>query len=171
MRGIDYEAMYRYSAARPRLTTALHLADVASVVLTVLSFIALIVFSFIGGGFILSLKYLLFAAVPFILVSLFRHFFNAPRPSELFELEKIGLLYGVNKKGRSFPSRHVFSSFIIGTLLIPELPVLGAVIIALGVLIATSRVLLGIHFIRDVVTGAVIGALSGLIGDLFIAFI
>ena len=37
----------------------------------------------------------------------------------------------------------------------------------MGLALAASRVLLGIHFIRDVLCGALVGVISGLIGIFF----
>ena len=50
-------------------------------------------------------------AVSFVLVSLFRKFYSAPRPYEILDIQP---LIKKNTKGKSFPSRHVFSVFMIG---------------------------------------------------------
>ena len=44
----------------------------------------------------------------------------------------------------------------------------GIAAIILGVYLAVERVLLGIHFVKDTAVGAVIGAISGLIGILIL---
>ena len=99
--------------------------------------------------------------VPFLAVSALRRVINAPRPYELYgfyaEPPK-------KKRGCSFPSRHAYSVFAIGTAACLASPVLGAVLLIFGVLLCTARVLLGIHFIRDVLAGAVIGATATLLG-------
>jgi membrane-associated phospholipid phosphatase len=46
----------------------------------------------------------------------------------------------------------------------PVLPILSSVLLILGIALAASRVLLGIHFLRDVIAGAAIGIASGGIG-------
>ena len=68
------------------------------------------------------------------------------------------------KKGKGFPSRHVFSLFLITVMSFPVLPILSSVLLILGIALAVSRVLLGIHFLRDVIAGAAIGIASGGIG-------
>ena len=62
-----------------------------------------------------------------------------------------------NKTGESMPSRHVFSAFVIGVTVIPINPIISVVCIICGVFIAITRVALGVHFIRDVIAGALIG--------------
>lgn len=103
--------------------------------------------------------------IPFVLVSLLRHFINAPRPYELYGFYNTP---PKNKRGRSFPSRHAFSAFAIGTLLCAYIPALGVIILFLGLILCALRVLLGIHFVRDVLAGALIGIISSLIGLLII---
>ncbi|EDS71733.1 PAP2 family protein [Anaerofustis stercorihominis DSM 17244] len=109
------------------------------------------------------IRLILSTLIPFMLLSIFRKVFDAKRPYEIFDIKPI-----LNKdtKGKSFPSRHVFSAFVIGTsglfIYIPY----GTLIIILGVLLAIIRVIGGVHFIKDVSVGALIGILSALIGML-----
>ncbi len=102
----------------------------------------------------------------FLVVTLARRFIDAKRPYELFPFYKEA---PKAKKGRSFPSRHTFSIFAIGTALCYFGAAVGIIILALGVLLAVCRVLLGYHFIRDTVAGAVIGTISGGLAILFLA--
>ena len=53
----------------------------------------------------------LIPAVSFVLVSLFRRWYSAGRPYELLDITP---LIPKDTRGKSFPSRHVFSDFIIG---------------------------------------------------------
>ena len=99
--------------------------------------------------------------VPFVALSLGRRAIDAPRPFEAYGLEP---LIPKESRGEGFPSRHVFSIFVIGTSLAYLCPPLGAVILALGVLLAAARVVSGVHFLRDVLVGAIIGILSAVIG-------
>ena len=61
-------------------------------------------------------------AVSFLLVSAFRKHYNAKRPYELY-----GFVPLIKKetKGKSFPSRHVFSIFVIGSSVIWFYPMAG----------------------------------------------
>ncbi len=113
------------------------------------------------GEYRTALSVLLITGVPFALVTLLRRILHAPRPYDLY-----GFCDTPPKKraSGSFPSRHVFSAFSVGTLFcFFSLPA-GISLLLLGVLIALCRVFLGIHFPRDVVAGALIGVLSSVIG-------
>lgn len=100
-------------------------------------------------------------AVSFAGVSVFRKIWNAPRP-----YEKFGISPALKKetKGKSFPSRHVFSVFVIAVTAYYLYPAAGAALAAAGIVMALLRVLLGVHEPRDVAAGALVGIVSGLIG-------
>lgn len=101
--------------------------------------------------------------VSFLLLSLLRNVINAKRPYEVFDLEPI---IPKTTEGKSFPSRHVFSIFVIGMtfLYVLEPPVFGVIILVLGVVLGIIRVISGVHFPRDVIAGALLGILAGVIG-------
>lgn len=104
------------------------------------------------------------AAVPaagFVLLSVFRAKLNAPRPYECFETAPV---IEKNTKGKSFPSRHVFSAFIIAFTAAWYWPAAGGALAVCGTLLAVTRVLGGVHFIRDVAAGAAAGIGLGLAG-------
>ncbi len=155
----------KYVYRRNKLKLFLKTVSEISVLLFLGAFGALSVLSFLGS-WVYGLKMLVFMAVPFLLVSVARKLFNTKRPYEVYDfyLEKPR-----SKKGESFPSRHVFSAFLIATLFYTfSLPV-AIVLAAFGALLALSRVLLGIHFPSDVIAGAVIGILSGILGILLLS--
>ena len=144
----------------PKLALLLKIVSVISVILTVFAYAAILFHAFYQSRKE-GLTILLPTAIPFILVTILRRIINAPRPYEIYDFYKIK---PKEKSGRSFPSRHVFSAFVIGvTSLIYSLE-LGLLVLIFGAFLAAARVLLGIHFMRDVIAGAVIGAISGLIG-------
>src|ERR1700680_2258911 len=58
----------------------------------------------------------------------------------------------------SFPSGHARSAFAIAIPLCIFYPQLQAALLALSVSIAVSRVILGMHFVSDVVVGSLLGA-------------
>ena len=106
-------------------------------------------------------KVTLVPAISFILVSIFRKLINAPRPYEKFDIPPV---LEKDTKGKSFPSRHVFSIFVIAVTIFYSHPGPGIVIALMGVLMAFIRVYGGVHEPRDVIAGAVIGLLCGFIG-------
>ena len=112
----------------------------------------IIILAFIYG--IINTIYLKVVLVPlcvFVTVSIFRKLFNLQRP---YEKMKITPLIPKDKKGQSFPSRHVASGFIISMAFLYVNPILGIIFIVISFLIALTRVLSGVHFIKDVIAGA-----------------
>ena len=109
----------------------------------------------------LTLRLILTCGVPFVLLSAVRHVLDLPRPFEIYDLEP---LLPRETPGRSFPSRHVFSIFVIGTCFCYLEPWIGWTLIALGAVLSALRVASAVHFERDVLAGAAFGILSGVIG-------
>lgn len=106
-------------------------------------------------------RVLLAPMISFILVSIFRTYLNAPRPYEVADTDPI---IKKDTKGKSFPSRHVFSVFVIATTLFYISKPLGIFLMVIGFILAILRVVGGVHFPRDVIAGALIGILSGFLG-------
>lgn len=104
---------------------------------------------------------LLIPAVSFIVVSIFRSYINFSRPYEQLDIEPI---IKKDTVGNSFPSRHVFSVFVIAMTLYYISKPLGLTLMLVGLLISLIRVIGGVHFPRDVIAGAIIGILSGILG-------
>jgi membrane-associated phospholipid phosphatase len=105
---------------------------------------------------------LLVPGISFVLVSIFRNWYDAPRPYEIPGAKPP--LIKKDAPGKSFPSRHIFSIFVIAVTFFWVWPVPGILIGIAGVLLAWSRVAGGVHFPRDVIAGALIGVFSGVIG-------
>jgi membrane-associated phospholipid phosphatase len=102
--------------------------------------------------------------VPFIsfcAVTVFRRVYNAPRPYEKFGIPPV---IDKDTQGKSFPSRHVFSVFVIAATIFVEHHGAGLMLAIVGVALAAIRVLGGVHEPRDVIAGACVGILAGLIG-------
>ncbi|MDO4943218.1 MAG: phosphatase PAP2 family protein [Lachnospiraceae bacterium] len=97
----------------------------------------------------------------FVLLSVFRDWYDAPRPYEKLDIEPI---IKKDTKGHSFPSRHVFSAFMIDMVIFPLSKVAGIVYFVIAVLIACIRVLGGVHFPKDVIVGALAGIIGWFIG-------
>ena len=132
----------------------------AIVVCTAYSFLVRLV-TMIESEPLRVLSLFVITGVPFVIVSLLRLVINLPRPYDVLEFYDAP---PKKKSGRSFPSRHVFSVFVIAVALMPMNVFTGCSLLLLGVVLAVVRVLLGLHYIRDVVAGALIGIASGSIG-------
>lgn len=100
------------------------------------------------------LPLLLIPAVSFILVTVLRKRLDAKRPYQIYNYEPI---LTKKKDGQSFPSRHVFSIFMIAMSVFVLNTMGGVLFLILGCLLALSRVLGGVHFPRDVIAGALMG--------------
>ena len=110
-----------------------------------------------------ALKIALVLLVPLLLVSLVRALVKAPRPFEVYGIEPPK---GRHSKGRSFPSRHAHCAFAVASVMLFYQPVFGALLFAVGLSAALARVFMGLHFPRDVITGALTGTVSSLLGML-----
>ncbi|SFC24153.1 PAP2 superfamily protein [Alkalibacterium subtropicum] len=104
---------------------------------------------------------LLVPAISYVLVSIFRKVIDAPRP---YEVTGNTPIIKKEAEGNSFPSRHVFSAFVIATTLYFISNPLGILLMAAGSILAVLRVIGGVHYPRDVIAGAIIGILSGILG-------
>jgi undecaprenyl-diphosphatase len=61
----------------------------------------------------------------------------------------------------SFPSGHALNAFTAGSLVALSFPVLAIPVLALAVSMAASRVVLGLHWLSDVLVSALAGTLIG----------
>ena len=92
-------------------------------------------------------RVLLVPAVTFVLVSLFRRKFNAPRPYEKWPVKP---LIPKDTKGNSFPSRHVFSIYIIAMAAWYVCLPLGVILCVAGVFLAAARVMWNPELLGDI---------------------
>lgn len=90
----------------------------------------------------------------FVLLSAFRSWYSAKRPYEVWNIRP---LLEKDTKGKSFPSRHVFSAFMIASVCITYMPYVGMAAMVVAGILAWIRVIAGVHFTKDVLAGAVVG--------------
>lgn len=100
-------------------------------------------------------------AAGFIVVSAFRSLYNAPRP---YEVSGNPPLIDKRTKGKSFPSRHTFSMFMIAFTWMTWCMPIGIALALCGCILGSSRVLLGIHYARDVIAGIAAAGACALLG-------
>lgn len=148
-----------------RLSSFLHLLSHAVSLLCVLVLGFDLAFLALGGEYADAAVIAASLFVGFVLVSLVRKAIDAPRPYELYGFYEDK---PKEREGRSFPSRHAYSAFSIATAAFSVHPLLGGAFILLASLMCASRVLLGIHFIRDVVCGALLGIIAGGVALIFV---
>lgn len=102
------------------------------------------------------IKTLLIPSAGFLLVSGLRILADRPRPYERFGLAPV---IPKDTKGRSFPSRHVFSAAIIAAAFFvqqePWLSSAGVLLFVCALLLGALRVIAGVHFVSDVAAALV----------------
>lgn len=113
------------------------------------------------------LRAVLVPLISFLAVTLFRRLCGRKRPYEVWDAPP---LIPKGTKGNSFPSRHVFSVYIIGMTVLWIFPPAGVAILAAGAFLAAVRVIARVHFVRDVIAGAALGIGLGWIGFFLIPF-
>lgn len=134
------------------------LLNIAITGITIIIYAVCLSFLFNEGDYLPLTKALVIPLFGYIVCTVLRIVINAPRPYEKEEVDNL-----LNKKttGKSFPSRHVFSIFIIAMTCFYYIPVFGIILYVLGVVLAILRVLSHVHYIRDVVCGAILAIAVG----------
>lgn len=144
---------------------AINAVNNAITFLVYIAFVLLLLYELINKNFSCLIRILLTAGIPFAAVSVFRRFCNAKRPYEKFDYKPA---LHKDSNGKSFPSRHVFSVFVITMAYFYVSVPLGIIMLILGCVLAIVRVVGGVHFFRDVAVGAALGVLFGTIGFFWI---
>ena len=163
MNGVQYKSMSEYfSQTKKRSTTIKALHDVLPLIMYIFYPVQLIALGINEGfGSEVFLKFTLIPLGTFILVTVMRAIINAQRPYEKYDYTPA---VPKNTKGKSFPSRHTVSAFIIAMAFLYIRPSIGIIMLIIAALIGVVRVLSGVHFIRDVISGAAIGVTIGILG-------
>ena len=148
-----------------RHSTAFSLLLVANRLLTACGFLLsplLLVCLLTKKNLPMLLSFLIIPAFCFLSVTVFRKVVNKKRPYEKLPFQS---LIKKDKKGQSFPSRHVFSIFLIATLWFCFWKPVGIFLFIAGIFLAIVRIIGGVHFISDVCAGALLGIVAGLISN------
>ena len=164
MNKTDYEKRYSRHAAfyhtHPRARRALVFCNVLFSVLIALSYIALSAFLLLyktptKGDF---LRVLCAPALCVMLATALQFLINRPRP---YVATNIQPLIQKSAKGRSFPSRHLSSAFVIAMLFVAYMPLFSVPVFLLGAMLGYIRFAVGVHYPTDLLAGAALGALVG----------
>lgn len=95
----------------------------------------------------------------FLIVTIFRKIINRKRPYETMDINPLVK----HKQGESFPSRHTVSAFAIAFVCLQVNLSLGITMLVLAVIVSSSRILCGVHYISDVLSAIIIALLINFI--------
>jgi len=154
----QYERIFQKILSVKYGVALLQISGKVLVYTTALAYFAAVAGSSMAGEWKEAVVLVLVPAISFLLVSMFRSHYKTRRPYEIYGFQP---LIPKETKGKSFPSRHVFSIFVIGSTLFWVAPIMGILICCMGCLLAVQRVAAGVHFPVDVLAGAAIGMLCG----------
>ncbi|MGN0438852.1 MAG: phosphatase PAP2 family protein [Lachnospiraceae bacterium] len=156
----QYKKWTKPFVEHPRATKVLLFMNKILTILCYILFPLLLIMEWMTQSDLL-LRSFLTAGISFVAVTLFRKAFNKTRPYEALDIVP---LIKKDKKGQSFPSRHVFSVFVIAMCWLYYIPIVGILLLLVGIIMAWIRVIGGVHYPIDVIAGAMIGMMSGIIG-------
>lgn len=151
-----------FSESRIRSNTIKALHDVLPLIMYIFYPVQLICLGINEGwGSDVFLRFTLIPLGTFVFVTILRAIINAPRPYEVYDYTPV-----VRKqtKGKSFPSRHTASAFIIAMAFLSVNFSIGFIMMGVALGIAIIRIVAGVHFVRDVVAGAAMSLLIGVLG-------
>lgn len=161
----DYQKIFRIVRAFPNGIVLLQMLNRILTFAAALCYILAILMCGFHGEWKAVRILVLVPAAFFAAVSVFRSLYQAERPYERYGFAP---LLQKDTKGKSFPSRHVFSIFAIGSTVFTVFPLAGTLICLSGILLAVLRVVVGVHFPKDVIAGAVTGILCGVIAKILL---
>lgn len=157
----NYESFYgRISApfrAHPALAAALRILNRCLALLMYIAYPVILLYLLHSR---LLLRAVLVPGISFVLLSLVRSRISRPRPYESFSIDP---LIHKDTRGNSMPSRHIFSSVVISMVYLRVFPGVGILFLVLSAVSALIRVVGGVHYVSDVVTGYAVGVAAGLL--------
>lgn len=165
MKKETYQKVFDMISGLPYGTKVMQAAGKTLTFMAAILYFAVLGYQAFTGEWMQLAVLILVPAVSFGAVSVFRSIYNARRPYEVYGFEP---LIAKDTKGKSFPSRHVFSIFVIGSSVCGFCPLLGWLVCLMGCVLAIIRVAAGVHFPKDVIAGAVIGIACGYLARLIL---
>lgn len=158
--GEEYRNIISFMGSNPVIRVIVPLLDKLITLLTALGYAGFLYILFRTKSPLL-VRCTVVPAVGFIICTMVRGMLNWKRPYEVYEFEPI-----IHKEtfGKSFPSRHVCSIFLIAMAFLQYDLSMAMVMALLGVILSILRVFGGVHFPKDVIAGALFGLISGAVG-------
>lgn len=167
MKGEQYKEMTTYIKETPSKSNIIKtIHDILPLIIMAFYPIQLLYLLFKDGFFngITSPEFLKFAIVPFVVLFFtitIRYIFNTKRPYEMFSFTPVAKR---TKEGHSFPSLETALSFVIGIGFLYLNTGVGTIMIIMATIVGLIKILSGMHFIKDVLFGGLIGIIFGVIG-------
>lgn len=164
-----YAGIYRWFTARPGARAALRRANRLLPLATAACYGVLLAVLGVRAAHAAAYPDAAAALVRAVLVpalalaggSLLRRWINAPRP---YDRPGFVPLLEKETQGRACPSRHALSAGVIAAVWWPVSPAAGALALALALCVCAVRVLAGVHSVRDVAFGVLLGFACGVLG-------
>lgn len=155
MQALTYEKLTQPFRENPKLAQSVHRANQILTGLVFLAYPLLLIYLFWEHRRMRVLSVL----VPlsgFLAVSAVRRLINRPRPYERFGLPPV---IPKDTRGKSFPSRHVFSAAVIAATFLVQgeafLTGAGVGLMITALALGAIRVLSGVHYVSDVLAALV----------------
>lgn len=169
MSAVHYKEIYDWFTARPTAKRILLLSAKALPLLSIVLYPLLLLLLGLRWGAAPSdaaafeelARAVLIPAAVFLGGTILRHCLNMPRP-----YEQPGFVPLADKatRGHALPSRHSVSAAVIAAAWLRTSLAVGVVLTAAALLVAVTRVLIGVHSVKDVVCGLAFGFALGLWG-------
>ncbi len=159
-----YDAIISYISARPWLSKTLITVNCLLTAIGYVAFVALIAACLVAGEYEVAAKKVIICAAGFCAVSALRYCLSAQRPYEKLDIKP---LVDKTTAAKSFPSRHAFCMFLIAFAWIDWCFYVGCVLLAMGFILGCVRVVLGLHWPRDIAAAACFACLFGVLFVLF----
>ena len=149
---------------KPGAVRAINVLDKGLVALIAIGYLIDIIL-LIAGADARAGRFIAVPAAGFVIATAIRAAIDAPRPYEEHDIDP---LIPKDTHGKSCPSRHIFSAFIIAFAIMWLNVPLGIVAVALGCVVAWCRIVGGVHYLRDDIAAIALAAACALIGFVLI---
>lgn len=156
----SYKKHEPYFRANERRIKALRIFGKASTVIVYTVYIGVLLYLLICLD-IRLLRTIFVPALIFFITTAIRSGINAPRP---YEQTGFSPLIPKKTRGKSCPSRHSACAFAIAFACLYISVPLGIFMLLISAMIGVHRIIIGVHFPLDVVFGAALASVIGILG-------